>query len=227
MEYHPNSSRTYCVRCGECCLKASPTLHLADIPLVKEGHIDKADLYTIRTGELVLDNIYNVLRKTPHEMVKLREKKEGGGCIFYDNEAKACTDYAHRPIQCVALACWDVTEFLEVHRRPKAVRKDFIADTVLQELIDRHEEKCNYKRIEAQVKRIESEGHRAIDNLIELLKFDYHLRPFISKKLDLNPHQLDFLLGRPLTETITMFGLKVVKDVDGGFLLTTLQRMHP
>jgi hypothetical protein len=193
---------------------------------VREGRIDKGNLYTIRVGELVRDNIHQTLTRTPHEMIKLREKNEGGGCVYYDAVARACSNYAYRPAQCAALACWDATEFLDVHRQPKAVRKDFIADTVLEGLMDQHEEKCGYKTIEAHVKRIASDGDRAIDTLIELLKFDYHLRPFISKKLDLEPNQMDFLLGRPLTESITMFGLKVVKDADGCFFLTTLRSAH-
>jgi hypothetical protein len=198
-----------------------------DIPLVREGHIDKGNLYTIRAGELVLDNIHDTLIRTPHEMIKLRGKNEGGGCIYYDDAAKRCSNYAYRPKQCAALACWDVTEFLDVHRRPKALRKDLIADSVLLGLIDQHEEKCSYKAIEKQVMEVESEGDRAIETLIELLKFDYHLRPFVSEKLDIEANQMDFLFGRPLTETITMFGLKVVREPDGAFFLTTLGDTHP
>jgi Fe-S-cluster containining protein len=227
MNKESSNRRTSCIRCGECCLKASPTLHLEDIPLVRNGHIDKSNLYTIRVGELVLDNINDTLMETPHEMIKLRARKEGRGCSYYDEVTKLCSNHAYRPIQCKALACWDVSKFLQVHRRPKAVRKDIITDTVLRGLIDRHEEKCSYKAVKQWVKRIESEGDSAIYKFMDLLKFDCSLRPFVSEKLGVESYQMDFVFGRPLTETIIMFGLKVVRESDGCFFLTTLGDAHP
>ena len=123
MDKESSNIRSSCIRCGECCLKASPTLNLEDIPLVRNGHIDKGNLYTIRVGELVLDNIHDTLVETPYEMIKLREKSEGRGCGYYDEVRKLCSNYAYRPIQCTALACWDVSEFLQVHRRPNSRHK--------------------------------------------------------------------------------------------------------
>jgi hypothetical protein len=35
---------------------------------------------------------------------------------------------------------------------------------------------------------------------------------------------MDFFFGGPLTETIVMFGLKVERQADGGFLLTSLKK---
>ena len=61
-----------------------------------------------------------------------------------------------------------------------------------------------------------------MNSVIELLKFDYHLRPFISKKRGIDPLEMDFFFGRPLIDTITMFGLKVVREENGSFFLTLL-----
>jgi hypothetical protein len=53
------------------------------------------------------------------------------------------------------------------------------------------------------------------------LKFDYKIRLLISERLDIDSVEMDFILGRPFTETITMFGLKVTREPDGSFFLTT------
>jgi len=222
--YGMESPRDHCIRCGECCLKASPTLQMEDLDLVKKGLIGKKDLYTIRAGELVKDNINEGLVVTTTELVKVREREgESGGCIFYDDPGKACTIYEHRPLQCEALKCWDTTEFLEVFKGLKLMRKQAIEDQVLMGLIEEHERRCGYALIEKLVGRIESMGEKAVDQILDLLKFDYHLRPFVAEKLALNPGEMEFFFGRPLTTTITMFGLQVVRAPDGSFTLTTAE----
>ena len=129
-----------------------------------------ANLYTIRVGELVRDNIHETLSIANEEMIKIRETEAGKGCIYYDPDRKACTIYDHRPAQCAALACWDVSEFMEVYDSPKVARKDIVRDKILLDLIEKHEERCGYRTVEDCVKRIESEGEKAVNELIALLK---------------------------------------------------------
>ncbi len=192
--------------------------------MVKKGMIKKEDLYTIRKGELVKDNINEGLVVTKRELVKVRERKEeGGGCIFYDDAGKSCTIYEQRPLQCAALKCWDTAEFMEVFQGPKLMRRQAVEDQVLLELIGEHERRCSYALLEKLVSEIESKGEEAVDQILELLKFDYHLRPFVADKLALDPEEMDFFFGRPLTETITMFGLQLVQTPDGSFFLTTIK----
>ena len=216
--------RDHCIRCGECCLKGSPTLQTEDLNLIKKGLIGKKDLYTIRKGELVKDNIKEGLVVTETELVKVREREgESRGCIFYDDHGKACKIYKHRPLQCAALKCWDTKEFLEVFQGPKLMRRQAIEDQVLLGLMEEHERRCGYALLEKLVGEIESKGEEAVEHVLDLLKFDYYLRPFVADKLGLNPEEMDFFFGRPLTETITMFGLQVVQEPDGSFLLTKIK----
>jgi Fe-S-cluster containining protein len=217
-------SRDHCIRCGECCLKGSPTLQAEDLNLLTKGLIGKEALYTIRKGELVEDNINEGLVVTQTELIKVREREgEGNGCIFYDDPGKACTIYEHRPLQCTALKCWDTTEFLEVFQGPKLARKQAIEDHVLLGLMEEHERRCGYALLEKLVEEIEPKGEEAVVQILDLLKFDYHLRPFVADKLSLDPEETDFFFGRPLTETITMVGLQVVREPDGSFLLTKIK----
>ena len=72
------------------------------------------------------------------------------------------------------------------------------------------------------VRQIKEEGEEAVGKILEILRFDQHIRAFTSKKLSIDLSEMDFLFGRPLTQTITMFGLKVIKKSDGSFFLTVL-----
>ena len=138
MTQDTTEKRTHCIRCGECCLKSSPTLQKEDVPLVTDGRIRWRRLFTIRPGEIVLDPLEDGLKITESEIIKVRENPERGGCIFYRDEKKACAIYEDRPVQCVALACWDPEDFFEVYRRPHAERSDLIKDPTLLALIEAH-----------------------------------------------------------------------------------------
>ena len=212
--------RDHCIRCGECCLRSSPSLQITDVPLVNESVIERSDLYSVRVGELVQDNIRDELKVTDTELIKVREKTSGGGCIFYDDAEKACTIYGDRPAQCRALTCWDESEFMRVHAEPKAGRKEIIHDRTLLRLIDEHEKRCAYAQLERYVKKIERDGEAAVEKILQALKFDHDIRLLIPEKLGVDSDEMDLILGRPLAETIIMFGLKVVCEPDGSFLLT-------
>jgi hypothetical protein len=197
-------------------------LQIADVSLVYDGFIERGDLYTIRFGELVRDNIRGELRVTDKEIIKIKEKEKNLGCIYYDEKAKACTIYEYRPIQCKALACWDDSEFMRVYARPKVDRRGIIRDKIILGLMKEHDKRCSYSELDKGVRQIEQEGERAIVRILEALRFDQHIRTFTSKKLGIDSSEMDFLFGRPLTQTITMFGLKVIKESDGSFFLTVL-----
>ena len=214
--------RDHCIRCGECCLRAGPSLQITDAPLIHENVIKKSDLYSVRVGELVRDNIREELKITDKEIIKVREREEGGGCVFYDDSKKTCTIYELRPIQCVALKCWDESEFMRVYAEPKADRRDIIRDNNLLRLMAEHEKRCAYSLLDRYVKQIESSGEKAVESILQLLKFDHDIRLLVPEKLGIDADGLDLIFGRPLTETIPMFGLKVVREPDGSFLLTIL-----
>ncbi len=215
------AQRTKCLRCGQCCLKSSPTLQQEDIILVEQGFIALKDLFTIRQGELAADPIKGGPVIIGKELVKIREKKNGG-CVFYEEDTHSCAIYRNRPTQCEALKCWDTDDFMKVFSRPKADRKGILKDPELLELIDEHEKRCGLKRLEGIVRSIEKDGERAVEDIIQILRFDLALRPNTARTFKLEAGELDFVLGRPLIETITMFGLRVKKEANGSFLLTSL-----
>ena len=218
-------TRTHCIRCGECCRRSSPTLQAKDLALVGEGFIPIEHLVTIRKGEFVRDNVRGGIIPADQEMIKVREKKgHGGACVFYDGGETACAIYEKRPAQCASLKCWDTTEFMDLYQHPKLRRQDIVESGVLLGLMEEHEKRCSYAALYDHVCRISDQGDKAVEEILELLKFDFHLRPFLAQKLELRIEEMDFFFGRPLTETIVMFGLKVERQPDGAFFLTRLER---
>ena len=214
--------RTHCIRCGECCRKSSPTLQAKDFALVDRGGLKRELLYTVRKGELVRDNVQGRIVPADEELIKVREKN--GGCVFYSEEGKACGIYEKRPAQCVSLKCWDTAQFMELYQSPKLHRQDVIENGVLRGLIEEQEKRCSYAALRDHVHRISEDGEKSVEKVLELLKFDFHLRPFLSQKLGLRIEEMDFFFGRPLAETIVMFGLKVERQPDGGVFLTRIEK---
>ncbi len=218
-------SRTECVRCGVCCTKGGPTLHLEDIGAFKDSSVKRSDLYTMRKGETVFNNIEGKPSVLSEEIIKIKGTGESYSCSFYDPDQKACAIYANRPIECRVLKCWDTKDLEAIFEKNRLQRKHLIPpDTVIAEAIAGHEQRCSYSTIETLVKKMGgSETSEAVEKFLELLQFDHHLRPFIAKKLELPIEEMDFFFGRPLTTTIKMFGLQVKQNGDA-FLLTPIEK---
>ncbi|MBW2259715.1 MAG: YkgJ family cysteine cluster protein [Deltaproteobacteria bacterium] len=213
-------SRTHCIRCGTCCTKGGPTLHDEDAVLFSNGVLNKADVYTLRKGEVVR-NIDDTLTVIEQEMIKIKGQGESWSCMFYDDDENACKIYQNRPAECRALQCWALKGLKEVMARLCLQRKDLInpGDGVLR-IIEAHEEKCGYAMLDLAVRRLEgADPEKAVEDILDLLRYDDHLRPFLAEKLKMDPDVMDFFFGRPLKTTIRMHGL-CVKEEGDGFLLT-------
>ena len=218
--------RTHCIRCGTCCRSGSPTLHVEDVDLVRNGIIGLADLYTIRRGEVVRDNVHGGLALVGTERIKVRERQEppyAGACVFYDHADRACTIYEHRPAQCAALECWDQTAFLEVYDHPRAGRKHVIEDARVLSFMAEHEERCGLSRVDRAVKRMAAQGQEALPELIGILQEDHRMRRQAVQEHGIPEGAVSFLLGRPLTRLLHQFGLQAKERPDGALVLTRIE----
>ena len=196
-------------------MKGGPTLHGEDAPLFAEGILEKDHVYTLRKGEAVRD-IDDTLIVLEQEIVKIKGEREAWTCLFYDGDQGECKIYDHRPIECRALKCWDLREFKEVMARPRLQRRDLIhPDHDIFKIIDAHEQRCAYETLESAVKGLQGpDPEEAVEMILDLLQYDYYMRPLLTEKLNLPPETLDFLFGRALTTTIRMFGLCVTQEGD-------------
>jgi Fe-S-cluster containining protein len=144
--------KAQCQRCGTCCKKGGPGLHKEDLVLVESGRIPGRALFTIRTGELVRDNVKGILSPLEEEMIKIKGTSGRWTCIFYDESSKGCGIYEDRPLECRALNCRDTSEIEKVYSRSRLTRKDLLSKVAgLWDLIEEHEERCSYAKIKLLV----------------------------------------------------------------------------
>lgn len=210
------ATRPYCIKCGTCCRKGSPSLYPEDLPLVLRGAIKRTELMTLRKGEIGFSNERNELIQLFRELVKVQEKPGTRECLFFQSESDACGIYENRPLQCRTLECWNPKEFQRLETGNPLKRLDLLAplDPVLP-VIKAHEEKCDLLSLERGLKRAGEQKEDGRDRVMEGLGFDRHTREFLGEKYGFRPEHLVFLLGRPLTEVVASLGYRISLDPDG------------
>ncbi len=191
-----------------------------------DGVLPAASLYTIRRGEVVRDNVHGRLALLSSERIKVRERgvpPYQTACVFYHHAGKACTIYERRPAQCAALECWNPDSFMEVYEHPGAERAHVIEDPNLLEFVEEHESLCGYSLVDRAVRSIGREGKEAVQRLIGIIQEDHRFRVRAMQDLGIPEDALEFVLGRPLTRTLHMFGLEIKERPDGSLLLRKVE----
>ncbi len=206
-----------CDRCGTCCNNGGPALHDSDLELVRQGVISPVDLFTIRAGELIRDNINGGLFYTEAEIIKLAPRPASSRCRLYDHDGRACTMYEERPVQCRAMKCWNTSEIINLYGRDRMGRKDLFGHIPwLWEMIETHEAACRYSEI-----RTLSEQRAAGDNaagraLSKMIDYDHGIRRVMIEKGGIESGMLAILFGRSLAQTIQhQFGIPVSSGTPG------------
>ncbi|MBF0344014.1 MAG: YkgJ family cysteine cluster protein [Nitrospirae bacterium] len=218
----PFEQQDECIRCGQCCRRGSATLHVADANLIIEGAISYSDLFTIREGELVYNNLDDEFITIDYELIKISEIKGARTCSLFIEDGNACSIYENRPIQCRAYECWNTEGFIDTFNEEKLTREHLLAgNSVLLDVIRAHEERCSYARLAEYVGMIR-EGKDMVQEVFDALSYDEALRPLLTEKLGVAPEFMPLILGRPLRDTIIMFGYKVEKDQEGNNCLLVL-----
>jgi len=154
---------SHCRRCGTCCRKGGPALHHADLPLLRNKIILREDLYTLRVGEPVHDQVKGQVVLLDAECVKVRSKEPAvhssttnkPGCRFYLTDlfpasqgsewvSGRCAIHKTKPIECSALKCWDTADLAEAAATPRLPRLEILGpDNALAELVRDHETRCS------------------------------------------------------------------------------------
>ena len=201
-----------CTRCGTCCKKGGPSFHHQDKVLIEKGLIHSRYLYTIRKGEMAYDNVRRCLEPVSSDIIKIKSKNDRRACIFLDEAQNACTIYENRPIECRALKCWDTAQLEDLYAKKRLKRRDLIAEIEgLWDLIQDHQERCNYETVQNLVRALKGNtGDSARQKLTEIIQFDIEIRKLVVSQGDLDERMLDFLFGRPLTQTLKNYGLTVM-----------------
>jgi Fe-S-cluster containining protein len=216
LEQAAYATRPYCLQCGTCCRKGSPSLFRVDLPLVLKGVIKRSNLITLRRGEICFSNESNQLIQLPREQVKIPEKSGTRECLFFQGETKGCEIYESRPLQCRTLECWNPDGFTILTESPFLTRLDLLSpqDPILP-VIKAHEEKCDLLNLEQGLKQAVDKKEGGLVLAAEALGFDRHTRDFLGEKYGLRADHLGFLLGRPLAEVAVSLGYRISLDADG------------
>ena len=215
------ASRPYCMRCGECCRQGSPSLHLEDAELLSQGLISTRQVYTLRQGEAVRNNIEARPDTLAAELIKIKQDPESRHCIFYEENNRSCLIYHYRPLQCRLQKCWNPMLLKRLWDRVKLSRRHLLEDDHdLLELLQAHDERCALEKLDAAYQKLYRAGDStALDQITNMLSQDAAFRNFFRTKLARDNEELEFLLGRPLAEIVRVYGMKVEEDGDGVYHL--------
>lgn len=205
-DYNSQKAQNQCKRCGTCCRKGGPAFHAEDRPLIEDGIIPLADLYTIRDGELAFDNVSGQVKPVAGDIIKIKNHPGTSVCRFYNRNTCVCTIYNDRPLECRVLKCWDISEISNLYDVDRLDRKALLENREgLWELIVMHQKECAYSKVGDLVKANDTEG------LAYLLRYDRHIREVTTEKTSMDRQVLDFLFGEPLIKTIRRYGVKPEK----------------
>jgi len=192
-----------CQRCGTCCTKGGPALHKEDAPLIEKGAIPTKNLFTLRKGEMAIDNVRGHAAPIKDEIIKIKGRKGSWTCCFYNTAARDCQIYNARPVECRVLACWDTADIERIYAQNRLTRQDLLGSVSgLWDVVQSHEQRCAYRKIERWLSKISRGDQTARAALNEMIAYDQHLRSLTVEKSGIDLALLDFLFGRPLSETL-------------------------
>ena len=212
--------RPHCIRCGVCCEKGSPTLLKQDDVLFINGIITPADVYTIRTGEQTYNADTQETAMADTEFIKIKEHPGGKTCIFLDSADKTCKIYGSRPIQCRRQECWIPKAPIE-RGDEMLSRKDLLGGAEdLWSIIEKHEQRCSHGEFSREITKLSATMGQTVDDLLNILAFDHHVRDFVKNNIGVDQSFLDFFFGRPLSAALGQYGLRLYENEDGTYYLT-------
>ena len=185
-----------CRRCGTCCRKGGPALHLSDLPLLE--HIPLSDLVCLRRAEPAFDPRRDALKPLDAELLKIRGKTGGWECVYFLPQRAECSIYGHRPLECRSLSCADTGGIFEAMDTPTMTRRDIVTQgSALWECIAEHE--LLFPVAEAVRLAAEPCTRSGIpDELDSLIRHELHFRNGFAQRVGARDEDLWAYFGRPL-----------------------------
>jgi hypothetical protein len=180
--------------------------------MIDDGRIPARCLFTLRRGERVRDNVKGTLVSLSEEIIKIKGCAGRWTCLFYDRSTRGCAIYDHRPLECRVLDCRDTRRIEAVYGTRRLRRQDLLSGVDgLWALIEDHERRCSYEGLRALLAEGAHQGRlNQEETILEILRFDAHVRLLAVEKGGLDSRMLDFIFGRPLCDTIKMFDSQLI-----------------
>jgi Fe-S-cluster containining protein len=188
-------------------------LHMEDRELVESGKIPLKCLFTIRQGEPAYDNVRGFISPAATDIIKIKGAAENDAtCWYLNQEQVGCRIYDIRPIECRELTCWDTRAIAAMYDKARLTRNDLLSRLPgLCDLVAEHQERCGYTHVARYAALIHKENcpRDRIEELLGIIRYDQSLRHVTVERTRLDPDLLEFLFGRPMSETIRLFKIKL------------------
>lgn len=183
--------------------------------MIEKGLIPLAGLFTIRKGEPARDNVKGGLMQVTTDIIKIKGKGASWTCSFLEKQDNSCTIYPSRPIECRVLTCWDTREIERIYAVNRLTREDLLTQMAsLWDLVNDHQAKCSYETLNMLAPKVGHPSHGgAGKSILDMLRYDVHLRHVVVEKGGMDAGMLEFLFGRPMTSSLAAFDLSVSADL--------------
>ena len=90
----------------------------------------------------------------------------------------------------------------------------------LWDLIEDQQKRCSYSDLKRFIDALASEEKdSALKGILDIIEYDRRIRELVVQKGGLDPDVVEFIFGRPITETINIYGFKVKKEGDKYLLM--------
>ncbi len=232
----------HCTRCGQCCRKGGPLLHREDVYLLDEGHLNFAQLVTLRVGELIHDPIAQKLQPLEHEVIKIagtNAPQYPWHCVLHN--AEGCGLHPLRPAQCRALFCAQPEELQHMYTEGRLTRQDIFTSSPATDgwlaLTQAYEEECALSPLISLVETVflRSELDMEImdnayiveaaeEKILQCIRYDLAFRDLCVQKAGIKPEILSCLLGRPVHIFLRSLGVTVHSDKQGELTLLAAKK---
>ncbi|MBG0788873.1 MAG: YkgJ family cysteine cluster protein [Desulfovibrionaceae bacterium] len=198
-----------CKRCGDCCRKGGPALHLQDLPLIQDGTIPLSAIVTLRKGERAYDQPGQSVDMLDSEILKIKGRDAAWTCTFFSPAGNTCGIYETRPAECEILFCRDIEPLKAMYDKDRLARADLLPEGhPLLDLIAEHDGKCDPARMEALAKAAREGDREAGQALKEMVVFDMEIRRLVPERTGMSPDMNEFLFGRPLRVLLAAMNIK-------------------
>ena len=209
------ATRPFCVRCGDCCKNAGPTLFPGDEAILHSGQVTYPMLRTLRAGEEVWDHLAGERQVLQHEVVTISPAL-AGNCPLYDTAAHTCTAYDVRPAQCKAQKCWDTADSDAMAGWRGLERLDLLEDDdPLRAVISAHDRDAPPGRLRELASPALGGDADAVAEILAMLEADRDARTAIVSRELAPADALPFLLGRPLAMVASALGMEIKRGWKG------------
>ncbi len=207
------NEQTECRRCGTCCSKGGPALHLEDAELIRNGSLPIKRLITIRKGELVIKPHKDEPQTAACELIKISGTGSDWQCFFYDEEQKGCMIYESRPLSCRLLQCWDTEAVEDLVEKNTLSRLDLVGEKEpIRKMIETHEKQCPCPDLDALRRAIAAGETLDLEALQAMVNDDIRIRTEAVQKLKISLAEELFYFGRPIFQLLQQIGVKIKEE---------------